>query len=398
MIRLQDLANRLLQPLAGFDLEILYARYHTGVDLFLYLLLLTRVCRLALARVFPGNAGRDVGTVVGVALAISLSASEHMLGFSIRSFGPIAAGLIVFIVGLTLYSLLRHVGAGHMMCGSIALVVTYLSMRAVMPGFFLWAHQNEWADYLHVLVILATLVALWRIVNAMFGGNSLSLPALTRPGSISAQADRNLVPAVERQDMTEWRLVQKRLRGLTTQGQRDCDRAIQVLAELAALIRTQGQDARVADAVCRKLQELKAGEHVLVKRLARIRDIDVRLQRFEFSQWANLRKRYGQLSPELQAECRRQFNEEREKLAVETAIQGFGEKAEVYARGFAQSVDAACECLRAGRAEDAASHIQAAIDEEQGAKQLIAAMETQERALLRIIDRQVAGLEASKSR
>ena len=110
---LQGLLETLFSPLEGLDIAYLYDRFHTGIDFVLYAFLLVFVARLGLSKMFPGENGKRLGTVMGIALAISLSAAEYTLGFTLRSFGPIAAGLIVFAIAIVLHNMMRQAFAAH---------------------------------------------------------------------------------------------------------------------------------------------------------------------------------------------------------------------------------------------------------------------------------------------
>ena len=316
---MQDLLDTLFGPLEGLDFEYLYDRYHTGIDFVLYCFVLIFVCRLGLARMFPGEHGEKLGNVLGIVLAISLSAAEHTLGFSLKSFGPIAAGLIILIVALVLYNMMRHVGAGHTAAGATALIVTYFTMRAVLPGFFLWAKSNEWANYLHALLILAVLVALWRFISALLEPKETS--ALKRMVSKVRGDSGGFVEIPRKREMAEWEVVRKRLNRLTIRGRKESKRIIQMLEGILDIIKDYGDDKRVADHICGALNRLKAREHVLLLELTRARHVDKTLMRFDLSQYRQLKARYKNLSKEQQKECRELFENERKKLGIEKKIE-----------------------------------------------------------------------------
>lgn len=382
----------LFSPLADLDIGYLYDHYHVAFDFVLYLLVLIIACRVALARMFPGEQGKHLGTVIGVVLAISLSAAEKTLGFSMRSFGPIAAGLIIFMVALVMYNMMRHAGAGHAACSATALIVTYFSMRAVLPGFFLWAEYNKWASYLHTLLIVSILVGIWRIVQTLFRPPEVS--AIRQASETVSSKSRKFFDFSRKQDKTEWRAVQHRMRKLTVKGKRECKKIINLLEQARDVILEHGVDPQAAVFICKALTDLKAREHVLVSELERIREVDVRLSRFDVSQFQRLKEAYGRLNKEQQAECKQMFTEERQKLGAEQAIENFAARAETYAVEFERCIDSACSCLQAGRPTDAAEWVGRAIEQEKEAEKLIQDMRKHEKILLSVLGRQIAELEA----
>lgn len=382
----------LFSPLADLDIGYLYDHYHAAIDFVLYLLVLVIGCRVALARMFPGEHGKHLGTVIGIVLAISLSTAEQTLGFSMRSFGPIAAGLVILMVALVVYNMMRHAGAGHVACSATALIVTYFSMRAVLPGFFLWAEKSEWANYMHTLLIVSVLVGIWRIIQTLFRPPEVS--AIRHASETVPDESRKFFDFSRKQDKTEWRTVHNWMRKLTVKGKRECKKIINLLEQVRDVIMEHGADQQAAIFICKALNDLKAREHVLITQLERIRDVDVRLSRFDVSQFQKLKETYDHLNKKQQAECKQMFAEERQKLGAEQAIENFAARAETYAVEFDHCIDSACGCLQAGRSTDAAEWVGRAIEQEKEAEKLIQDMRQHERSLLSVLGRQIAELEA----
>ena len=94
-MQMQTILDTVFSPFDRLNLETLYTKYHVGIDFILYAFVLVYACRLSLNRIYPNGQGKNLGTVVGIVLAVSLGASEQTLGFSARSFGPIAAGIVI---------------------------------------------------------------------------------------------------------------------------------------------------------------------------------------------------------------------------------------------------------------------------------------------------------------
>ena len=71
-----------------------WQRYPAAFDLLLYFLFFSAVARAALAHRFPGRAGKVLAVAIGLVLAVSLTAGQRALGFSIEHLGPVAIFLI----------------------------------------------------------------------------------------------------------------------------------------------------------------------------------------------------------------------------------------------------------------------------------------------------------------
>jgi hypothetical protein len=166
------------------------------------------------------------------------------------------------------------------------------------------------------------------------------------------------------------------------------------LAKARELVLKHGSDERVTADVCKALNDLKAREHAIVSQLERIRAVNKQLEHFDLSQYRNLQQAFQRLSKEQQVQCKRLFTEERDKLAVEGAIDQFASRAETYATQFNQCIDNACNSLQARRVQEAADWIDRAIEREHEAEKVIADIRQQEKVLLALLGRQIAELEA----
>ena len=113
-MRIQGLLDTILSPLQGLNISFLYDRYSSAIDFTVYALVLVYACRIGLARTFGEAHSKSLGTVIGLMLAVSLSIAGKTLGFNLRSFGPIAAMIVLLILGLVIYNMMRHAGVGHL--------------------------------------------------------------------------------------------------------------------------------------------------------------------------------------------------------------------------------------------------------------------------------------------
>ena len=386
----QELAELVLRPFSGLDPASLYEQYHAGIDLLLYLLVLLPTCRLALGRMFPDRHGQRLGTVVGVALAISLSVSQRTLGFSIRSLGPVAAGLIVFVVGVTIYGLLRHIGAGRTASGSAALIASYLSVRAVAPVFFDWAGQNQWAGYLHSLFALSLLIAGWRVFRATVPLGDWVPPRSARR---SGRAGKNPFKRTRRRKLADWDAVRHRVRGLTLKAEKGGKNLAEDLHGTAKALQEHGDDARVRREAMRTLQRTMKTAKRLSRRIVRIRDVDQRLRRFDLAAWTALRRRYRQLTAEQQAKCQALFEKGRKEILAEGALEKLAKRAEASHAELIAQVERAQEALKNEEVADAVASLKGAVEAEGRVQTVLADMESIEGALAELLEQQIAVIE-----
>ena len=391
---MQNLLEWLFSPLTGLNIESLYSQHQPVIDFILYLCILVYASRVALSRIYPNEQGRKLGIIVGTILAVSLSAAERSIGFSLKSFGPIAAGIIILMVSLVIYNLMRQVGAGHASGGSISLIVTYFTMRAVSPGFFLWAQRNEWAGYLHMILSLAVIVSVWRVIIALLSTSDLS--SLKRSVSKTSFGKNEFIDSYKREDLSGLSIVKQKLKKLTIQGKRECRAVIRILEQVAEIIQKHCNEPQMVQPACKVLNNILAREHILKSEIVRIRNANESLTGLNLSGYDDLARKFERLDKKQQSKLRRLFDEEREKTGVTESIRGVSLSSENYLKEADQCIRGACQALMVGQPRQALSLIQKGIELETAISGLMDDLKKQEKMLIRSLRRHMARLEASK--
>jgi len=90
------------------------------VDALVFLLIFVGLARVVFEKRFPGQGGKAMIMGVGLALSLGMVFAEVQYGFSLKTFGPMAAGIVLMLMCFMLF----HVGKafGFSTGGSIALV------------------------------------------------------------------------------------------------------------------------------------------------------------------------------------------------------------------------------------------------------------------------------------
>ncbi len=359
-----------------------------------YALVLVYTCRIALSRTFGESYSKSLGTVVGIMLAVSLSIAGTTLGFTLRSFGPIAAMIILLVFGLVIYSLMRHVGAGHAACGSLAFIVTFFSIRAVSPGIFVWAEKNQWAGYLDSFLLLSVLVAIIRVVSAGFSSDGVS--SLKDAMERMAGSSNHFVDFSGRQTALESSIVRKDMKKLTRHGRRECRHVIGNLRQIINMLKQHGANRNVAAKAYESLQNLRQGEHEITAELAKIQAIDEKLLRFDLSRYRDLEQAYSRFTDQQKTQCKRLFAQERDKIGVEKVIRELAVRSESYAMKFNRCIETAGQCLKSVATAEAIQWLEKALAEETLAERIIADIRKNEKILVRLMRQQMASLTRLK--
>jgi len=148
--------NQLLQPLAYLDLSHTYDQYSAIIDLFIYALVFVGAAQVSLARRYTGRGGRAICAGVGLALAIGMVIAESQFDFSLRSFGPVAALVLVLVFGIMIFSLLHYAGISRIHSLAAAYLMIFVIMLGVAPEFLNWLSDTA---PLLILPILGLLLA-----------------------------------------------------------------------------------------------------------------------------------------------------------------------------------------------------------------------------------------------
>ena len=364
------------------------------IDFFLFSAVFVAIARLTLEKSFPGKPGKALAVAVGLILALSLSLAERRFGFSIRAFSPIAIGIVVGLVGLVVFHLCRKAGAASPTAGSLALIIVYFSLRAVMPGFFAWVESNRWMSFVHALLLLAVFVALWRVIAGLFSSHH------DRLGNLSASID-HAGPSSEFEPervsgKRELGLLKHRLSRFVRRGVKDSRRIIEELQEMIEIIREHGTDRKGMQLISRKLKEMQPKRHNLLRELDRIRKADKRLKQFNLSDMADLNARYKRLSPEQKKRCQTQFIENRVKLNVETEMTRLAEESRSYQEHFTYSVEMAVKHLTAHDANGATGWLEKAVEQERTAEKLLEEILALEKKVINLVRRQLRQIDSKE--
>ena len=214
--------DTLFSPLRDLNIVEFYSRNHYWLDFFIYLLVFIPVVRLSIGKRFEGKEGAVLSTAIGIALALSLSLMERRIGFSIKSFGPIAAAIFIFIVAFLVFQVIRSIGAGSVSAGSTAFAITYFMIRATVPNFFLWLEANQWTRWLHTALVLALAISIWRIFKAIWPKNEIESFShrLEKAPDINPDGFQNI-----RMEKEEASLIRNRLERFTKKPERKAGRS-----------------------------------------------------------------------------------------------------------------------------------------------------------------------------
>ena len=152
-------AQQMFAPLEYINLANAYDHYSAVIDLFIYGLIFIGVAQVTLGPRFAGRGGKAICAGVGISLAVSMAIAERQFGFSLKSFGPIAAGIIILLLGIMVYHLLHQAGLSKTGALSISYAGMFLTVHGAAPKFVGWLQSQM--PFVYLLALLGLLASLY---------------------------------------------------------------------------------------------------------------------------------------------------------------------------------------------------------------------------------------------
>jgi len=376
-----NVIDSLFRPFSGVDIPRIYDSYSSIIDFIIYSVLFIGLAQATLGKRFEAKGSRAVVSTVGLALAIGLAMSERTLGFNLRSFGPLAAGMFIFLVGFMLYSGIKTAGAGTANAGSIALVITYFSIAAVVPGFFDWIMRNPSISWIHSIVTIALVVLVFKIIKRLFTGKKDNVHKTAKKlMRDSYEGERELSEQID-QEKKEKKFIKKGLEKISKQASGSSKEILVDLLELRKMVAEFGGTEQGRYLIVAKLEAISPEEQRISKNLALLKQRIQKLSNFDYRHFQKLRDEYHNLSVSARKQIAVELKDEWKKIDAEKKIIKLEDAAEVYNRDFMHAIQTSVVSLRANRVQDALARIDEAIVWEERIQKIFKELEYLERRL-----------------
>jgi len=307
--------NTLFHPLQSLDISSFYNLYHYWVDFFIFLALFVSVGKITLGRRFGAREGKVLSVVIGLVLALSLSLLEYKAGFSIKSFGPIAAGILILVVGMVIFYLIKAIGAGNTGAGSFAFVITYFLIRATLPDLILTLEGNSWFAWLDLGLMVAVLISILKIIGSLWSGRVMKSFGRVLERSRSPE-NTNLRRNIndEKQEMS---LIKRDLRGITKEGMKEGGSIIDRLREMVRILEKYGSTDKARHLVAEKLNQIAPKENLILKQLGYLKDLGQKIEDFDIRSFKELRDRWDKVPNKEKDIVREEILLEKNKIVSE---------------------------------------------------------------------------------
>ncbi len=175
-VNAQGVFDALLTPFGRID-EV-YTKFSFFIDTMIYLIIFLGLSKFALGKRF-GKEGRAVVVGVGIVLALSLSLFSARSGFNIASFGPVAAIILLALMGYSVWVGIKSLeieGVDNLTLAAIAYLLVYFGVLMAVPVAAAWINTR-----VPVIGALLALLALGFTVYIIYKMGSF-VAALARAG------------------------------------------------------------------------------------------------------------------------------------------------------------------------------------------------------------------------
>jgi uncharacterized membrane protein YjfL (UPF0719 family) len=374
------------QPLQSLDISSFYNLYHYWVDFFIFVCLFVSIAKFTLGRRFQGREGNALSVVIGLALALALSLLEYKTGLSIKSFGSMAAGILLLVFGMVLFYLIKAVGAGNVGAGSFAFVITYFLLRATLPDWFKTLEQNYWFAWVDLGFLVAVVISIGKIIGSLWEG-----PVMKPLGQMTEQSR---VPVTEKllrnvgEEKQELSLVKQDLKRITKDGIKESGDIIARLREMIRIIEQYGSTDRARHLIAEKLKEIIPKENQILKRLVYLKDLSQKIEALDSGTFKEIRARWDKVPEKERDIIREGIKIEKNKIISEEKLQQLETRLTKYDNDFRYSLSSAVDCLKFNQPVQAREWLLKAIKYEEEAMIIFKEMNGLENLLLNLTKRE----------
>jgi len=388
--------STLMRPLDALNVAQAYSEHAVLVDLVLYLVLFNGIAQVAFAKRLEGKGGRLVAGAVGCALALAMTGLEATAGFTLASFGPMAAAFLLLLVGAAVYRTVRHLGASSGTAGALALVLVALGVKAAAPR--LAAVISSAFPFLDLAVAVGVIVLVWKAVHHLLPqGSSGKLgelaakigksgprqsPVPEAAGNLGGESEAEHLRRELRLEKPE---ITRHLKRITKKERKACRQVGKELALIRSVLERGGHDERNRKTIAEALQRIPPERHELAERVAAVKLLDQRLGRFDLAVLKELKTAWDRVPAGQRPLIRRLALEEQAKIQSEQRIA----TVESYVTGYDSAseglLERAATAILNNAVPDAVALIKAAEQREAEAQRRIEEILDIERELRRIM-------------
>lgn len=375
--------RELFKPLELFDITRLYEQYAALIDFAIYLLIFVGLAQITLGKHFQGRGGKAITIGIGISLAVSLAIAEQYIGFSIRSFGPIAAGIFIALVGFMIYRLVKHLGAGMMTSSSAAYIIVLLSIVAVVPGFFSWINQKM--PLLNLILVICLFIAIYNVISHLFRKHGIPDKLKRQFGQVREKYD-NEAGALRKSGKQEHKIQQ-----ITKKAYKNSNQILNDLLEVLKSIKKYGHIPSARKTIKEQIEKTLPEQDELIKIIQRLQELNKKVLSFDLSLYSKeTQTRYQKLSEEEKELLKKELHDEYIKIGIERKLPELEKKIQEYEKEIRICLKQAASYILNGNVPQAKNIIMKAINLEKETTTILNEIRALEQQILKHTKKEIA--------
>ncbi|MBL1214670.1 MAG: hypothetical protein D8M61_15115 [Ignavibacteriae bacterium] len=359
-----NLLTEILSPFETTNFSDIYNSYYSIIDFIIYSVLFIGLSQVTIGKRFDSRGGKAVVVAIGLVLAIGLVISESYIGFNLRSFGPLAATIFIFLVGFVIFLGIKSAGMEVVGAASITLVITYFSIRSISPSFFDYMITNEYLSWLHSIILIAVLISAYKIFRLFFAKKEVA-DQNNSDGffkNISSKP-KDFFNQIQ-EEKNEKDFIKKKLEKITNESGKDSKQIIKDLLELKKLIHEFGNSEKGKELIARKVESIIPKERQVHLKIQSIVEMVKRISNFDIQNFKNLQNNYESLPESERKSVVKQLKVEWKKLDVEKQLLKLDVVIKKYDKSFRYHLELLIVSLRSNKIKSSIEQVDEAIKTE----------------------------------
>lgn len=375
----------LFRPFEYLNVEDIYDRYSTLIDLLISLLIFVGLAQATLGHRYPGPGGRAVAVGVGLSLAISLLIAETTWGFNLKSLGPLAAGIVILVLGVMIYQFLHKAGMSRTGATGAAYLAAFFGIVAAAPGLVDWLNTN--IPLLSTIAIFGILAALLALLTGLHFqpmpfpdfSNRWRIPRWNSPRHQRRVKEldqevqylkKGAAPAVD-YEVENGRSLENQLRALR------------------AALERRGAEPNTHQNILRDLERIATKAETIQEDIRRVWELNNRLQEFDRELFhEDYVREVEAMTPQEQNSLKQDIQQQLRKIAAEKRLQEIQTTAAKHLQALRAFIEETVDAVKEGITTEAIAAMERAIRAAQAISALARQTKALEKALLKFTKRQ----------
>jgi hypothetical protein len=389
--------EELLKPFEYLDISSLYSQYSLIIDAVIAFFIFFGIAKVTLGNRFEGRGGKAIIIGVGLGLSIGFLLMEKTLNFSLRSFGPLAVGIILILVGFVFYNLLLSLGFNHTNSICLAYIIDYLSLKLVSPTIFDWIAQT--APFINGILGLGFLIALIKLLFSLFSRNSLKSITSKLPSKIDFKANTENLDQEMNEEKEEGTLIRSKVIKSIKKEIRDSDEMIATINEMIKTIEEYGTTPHGIREISNCLAKLRDKKHYAMIYFDYINKIMEKVGSFDNEFLTSLKAEYETAQGKEQKRLKKkEIETEEKKREIEEVIEKIEKLILQYTKQFTQLINYAVQNLRKRNPNESIKCLKESLQTEVKIKGLFEQMKDLEGDLKKLTKRNFKYLKKEKKK